>query len=70
MKEDVGKRFKECRNAAGLSQRDVAKMLGVTQPVYQRIEKGVFECNYWQLVKLCDIFDVSCDYILGRKEYY
>ena len=69
MKEDTGKRFKECRTAMGLSQRDVAKKLGVAQPVYQRFEKGTFECNYWQLVKLCDIFDVSCDYILGRTDH-
>ena len=70
MKENVGKRLRECRMALGLSQREVAQKLGVAQPVYQRFEKGIFECNYWQLVALCDIFDVSCDYLLGRKEEY
>ena len=69
MKEEVGKKLKECRTAMGLTQRDVAKLLGVAQPIYQRFEKGVFECDYRQLVALCDIFDVSCDYLLGRKEY-
>jgi len=69
MKEEVGKRLKECRAAAGLSQRDVAKLLGVAQPIYQRFEKGVFECDYSQLVALSEIFGVSCDYLLGKKEY-
>jgi len=69
MKEFVGKRLKECREQAKLSQRDVAKLLGVAQPVYQRFEKGIFECSYEQLVKLCDVFDVSADYLLGRTDF-
>lgn len=69
MKVEVGKRFKECRTAMKLSQRDVAKLMGVAQPIYQRFEKGTFECNYEQLVKLADIFDVSIDYLLGRKDF-
>ena len=69
MKEDVGKRFKECRLSLGLSQRKLAELLDVAQPVYQRFEKGIYECNYTQLVKLADVFDVSIDYLLGRKEF-
>lgn len=68
MKEEVGKRLKDCRTAMHLTQRDVAKLMGVAQPVYQRFEKGVFECNYGQLVKLAYIFDVTTDYLLGRTE--
>lgn len=68
MKELVGRRLKECRELAHLSQRDVAKLLGVAQPVYNRFEKGIFECSYQQLVNLCDIFDISMDYLFGRKE--
>lgn len=69
MKEFVGKKLKECRTAAKMSQREVAKLLGVAQPVYQRFEKGIYECNYEQLSKLCEIFDVSADYLLGRENY-
>jgi hypothetical protein len=46
----------------------VAEMLEVAQPVYQRFESGVFECNYEQLVKLSTIFDVSIDYLLGKAD--
>ena len=50
-------------------QAEIAELMGVKQPVYQRFEKGTFECNYIQLVKLADIYDVSIDYLLGRTEY-
>ena len=69
LKEEVGKRFKECRDSLNLSQRDVAKLLGVAQPVYQRFEKGIFECSYEQLLALSNIFDVSLDYLLGKQIY-
>ena len=52
-----------------MSQREVAAALGVSQPVYQRFEKGVFECSYAQLRALCKLFDLSADYLLGLSEY-
>lgn len=69
LKEFVGKRMKEARLQAGLTQTQVAEKLGVAQPVYQRFEKGVFECSYEQLVILCNLFDISADYLLGRDTY-
>ncbi len=68
MKEEVGKRLLECRKASKLTQEQVATFLGVAQPVYQRFEKGLFECNYDQLVKLSELFDVSIDYLLGKAD--
>lgn len=52
-----------------MTQKEVALKLGVAQPVYQRFEKGIYECSYEQLNMLCDIFDVSADYLLGRENY-
>ncbi len=68
MKEEVGKRLLDCRKALNLTQKQVADVLGVAQPVYQRFEKGIFECNYDQLVKLSDLFGVSVDYLLGKAD--
>ena len=68
MKEEVGKRLLECRKSAKMTQRQVADLLGVAQPVYQRFEHGVFECSYEQLYKLSEIFDVSIDYLLGKAD--
>lgn len=68
LKQEVGQRFLICRKELKLSQKAVADKLGTAQPVYQRFEKGVYECNYTQLLKLSEIFDVSVDYLLGKKE--
>lgn len=68
MKEEVGKRLYECRKSVNLTQKEVASKLGVKQPVYQRFEKGIYECNYEQLVKLSEIFDVSVDFLLGKSD--
>ncbi|MBQ8881794.1 MAG: helix-turn-helix transcriptional regulator [Clostridia bacterium] len=69
LRENLGKKLKERRNQLGLTQRQVAERLGVAQPVYQRFEKGVFECSYEQLRDICKLFDLSADYLLGLTEY-
>lgn len=69
LKKEVGKKLKDARLSARLTQKEVADKLKVAQPVYQRFESGIYECNYEQLVALCDLFDLSLDYLLGRTEY-
>lgn len=69
LKSDVGNRLKERRQQLNMTQRDVAEAIGVAQPVYQRFEKGIFECNYSQLFALCKLFDISADYLLGLTDY-
>lgn len=69
LKEEVGKRLKERREQLHMTQRQVAEKLDVAQPVYQRFEKGIFECNYSQLAALCRLYDISADYLLGLKDY-
>ena len=69
LRENLGKKLKERRNQLGWTQRQVAEKLGVAQPVYQRFEKGTFECSYEQLREICILFDLSADYLLGLTEY-
>ena len=67
------KRFQEAlieqRKLNRLTQREVAKRLGISQPSYIRYEKGKAEPSLENLVKLADLFDVSVDYLLGRTDY-
>lgn len=67
------KKFQEAlleqRKLNHLTQREVASRLGISQPSYIRYEKGTAEPGLENLVKLADIFDVSTDYLLGRKDY-
>ncbi len=59
----------EQRKLNKLTQRQVALALGISQPSYIRYEKGQAEPTLENLVKLADLFDVSVDYLLGRKVY-
>ncbi|MBR2302282.1 MAG: helix-turn-helix transcriptional regulator [Clostridia bacterium] len=50
------------------TQREVAQMLGISQPSYIRYENGTSQPNLQTLAKIADIFDVSADYLLGREK--
>lgn len=62
-------RLIELRKLNKLTQRQLAEYLNVTQPSYIRYENGTAEPSLENLVKLADCFDVSVDYLVGRKEY-
>ena len=61
-------RLKAERIASGLTQREMAESLNITQPSYIRYENGKAEPSLGNLVKIAEIFDVSVDYLLGRAE--
>ena len=54
------------RKERGLSQKQVAADLGISQALLSHYEKGIRECGLDFLVKAADYFEVSCDYLLGR----
>ncbi len=59
-------RLKELRIAKGLTQSEVAKVIGYSSLSYARYEKGEREPDISTLCKLADYFEVSVDYLLGR----
>lgn len=61
--------LKELRNNRGLTQIEVAKGLGVTQPTYQQWETGKRSPTSETLLKLADYFGVATDSLLGRTGY-
>ena len=56
------------RKERGLSQKQVATDLGISQALLSHYEKGIRECGLDFLVKAADYFEVSCDYLLGRTD--
>ncbi len=56
--------IKKLRLEKGLSQKDVAKYLGVTQQAYANYERGARQADYSTLEKLAVFFNVSIDYLL------
>lgn len=67
IKLEVGKRLKEARRIAGYTQKEVAEKMLMTQQQYSRFENGVFELNYEQIIFLCNLFDISSDFLLGLE---
>lgn len=61
--------IKELRLQNEWSQDYVAKQLGITYQSYQAYENGIGIPSLENFIKLADLFDVSLDYLVGRKEY-
>jgi len=57
--EKVGKNIKEARKFKGLTQKQVADALNMTQQQYSRFENGVFELNYSHLISICNLLDMT-----------
>lgn len=58
-------RLKWLREKKGLTQKEVADYMGVSQQYYGRFEKGIGQPNLEGLVKLHALFDESLDFLLG-----
>lgn len=54
------------RKERGISQKQVAADLDISQALLSHYEKGIRECGLDFLVKLAEYYEVSCDYLLGR----
>ena len=63
-------RLKELRKTKGVTQKQVAEYLGITERQYQRYEYGRYESNHDTTIKLADFFGVSTDYLLGRTDHW
>ena len=61
-------RLKEIREDKDLPQKEIAKMLKVTQPQYSRYELGVNIIPIEKLDALADFYDTSIDYLLYRTD--
>ena len=57
--EAVGENLKQARKFKGFTQAEVAKILSMTQQQYSRFENGIFELNYEQILKLCELYEIS-----------
>lgn len=55
------------RKEKGISQKEAAARLGISQALLSHYEKGIRECGLDFLVRCADFYSVSCDYLLGRS---
>ena len=64
-----GERLKELREASQMIQAQLARNLATNQQSISRYETEQIEPNIEMIIKICDFFKVSADYLLGRTEY-
>jgi len=66
-------RLKEIREDKDLLQKDIAKVLCISQVVYSRYETGLRLIPLDKIAKLAEYYNTSIDYLVGltdvRKPY-
>lgn len=53
------------REDGELTQEDIAKVIGTSQTMYARYERGANELPIRHLITLCKYYKVSADTVLG-----
>ena len=66
---ETGKRIRELRCAAGLSQDALAAMAGVAQNTISQYENGISEMSLGVLTRIATALETTADYLLGLSEY-
>lgn len=61
------KRMRDLREDHDLTQQQIASILGTSQTMYARYERGANELPIHHLLTLCEYYGVSADYLLGRS---
>ena len=58
-------KLRDIREDNDLTQAEIAKILGTSQTMYARYERGANEMPIHHFVSLCRFYNVSADYLLG-----
>ena len=68
LKEEIGKRIRNIRIDMNLSKKDFAKLLEISPQYLGMIEKGNGTLSVEKLEVLCNLTNLSADYILFGKK--
>ncbi|MCI6677652.1 MAG: helix-turn-helix domain-containing protein [Oscillibacter sp.] len=62
------RRLRDLREDHDKTQQQIADILGTSQTMYARYERGANELPLRHLLTLADYYGVSVDYLLGRSD--
>ena len=62
------RRLRDLREDHDKTQQQIADVLGTSQTMYARYERGANELPLRHLLTLADYYGVSVDYLLGRSD--
>lgn len=68
MIEGLANRLKSSRKAVGLSRKQIAQLIGVSESMVGLYEAGTRQPSLAALVKLASTYKVSTDYLLGCEQ--
>jgi transcriptional regulator with XRE-family HTH domain len=64
----ISERLVSLQKERNVQKKDIAEAAGLSLMGYYRYEKGEREPTASTICKLCDFFNVSADYLLGRTD--
>ena len=62
------RRLRDLREDHDKTQQDIADIVGTSQTMYARYERGANELPLRHLLTLAEYYGVSTDYLLGRSD--
>lgn len=66
-KKALGRKIKEARNIANLTQAELAEKIGVSQNFLGDIERGIKSPGLPKLILLCNTLKISLDYLFAES---
>ena len=70
MRDSFSYRLRQLREKNHLTQKALGERCGLSKNIIGQYEKGEKMPSLVTLIELADIFDVSVDYLVGRKNYF
>lgn len=65
----IGNRIKQVRTKKGITQEELAEMLGVSPEYCSKIECGKTKINLERLSQISVIFDIEIEYLISGTVY-
>lgn len=63
-------KIKELRIKSKFSQKEIAKLLNISQSNYSKYERNEIEPDIQSLIKLADLYHVTVDYLIEHEVPY
>ncbi|MCL2697169.1 MAG: helix-turn-helix transcriptional regulator [Oscillospiraceae bacterium] len=65
--KNFAEHLKALRISKNLTQKQLAKEVGLAENVYQRYERDLYKPSFETLIALADYFNITLDELVGRS---
>jgi transcriptional regulator with XRE-family HTH domain len=62
----IGEKIRNIRIEQNLTQKDIGNYLGISSQIIVAYEKGEINIPFYSIVKICEILDISLDYLVAE----